>query len=192
MTRYLFDDCNIKWQKLEGFENLVYSILNIDENNKIIDVIFKFAANKQIILHRHLALNNMLVIQGEHRLYEPNGRLKEARPVGSCTSSQPSDEPHREGGGDVDAVVFFSIRGNDGVLHEILDDDLNVIAALSMQNFIGLYQAQQECEKIRVWRKNETFEIKWAMVKPDLDVTWYWPDYELFSKCRRSYRNFKL
>jgi len=65
MTRYFFDDCNIKWQNLEGFENLAYSILNIDEYNKIIDVIFKFAANKQIVLHRHLALNNTFVIRGE-------------------------------------------------------------------------------------------------------------------------------
>ncbi len=144
MTRYLFDDCNIKWQKLEGFENLAYSIFNIDRNLKIIDVIFKFTANKQIVLHRHLALNNTFVVQGEHRLYEPNGTLKEIRSVGSYTSSQPCDEPHAEGGGDEDAIVFFSIRGNDGVLYEILDDDLNVIATLSMQDFIGLYKAQQD------------------------------------------------
>ncbi len=144
MTRCLFDDCNIKWQKLERFENLAYSIFNIDRNLKIIDVIFKFAANKKIILHRHLSLNNTFVIQGEHRLYEPNGTLKEIRPVGSYTSSPPSDEPHTEGGGDEDAIVFFSIRGNDGVLYEILGDDLNVIATLSMQDFIGLYKAQQD------------------------------------------------
>jgi hypothetical protein len=150
MTRYLFDDCNIQWQQLDGFENLAYSILNIDENNKIIYVLFKFAANKRIILYRHLALNNMLVIQGEHRLYEANGSLKEVRAVGSYTSIQPSEEPHREGGGDVDAIVFFSIRGSNGVLYEILDDDLNVIATFTMQDFIGLYKTQQECEKITI------------------------------------------
>ncbi|MDD5322383.1 MAG: regulator [Methylococcales bacterium] len=144
MTRFFFDNCNIKWQNLEEFENLAYSILSIDENNKIIDVIFKFTANKQIILHRHLALNNTFVIQGEHRLYEPSGTLKEVRPVGSYTSSPPSNEPHREGGGDEDVIVFFSIRGGDGVLYEILDDDLNVVATLSMQDFIGLYKAQQD------------------------------------------------
>jgi hypothetical protein len=147
MTRFFFDDCNIKWQNLEGFENLAYSILSIDENNKIIDVIFKFTANKQIILHRHLALNNTFVIQGEHRLYEPNGTLKEVRPVGSYTSSPPSDEPHREGGGDEDVIVFSSIRGNDDALYEILDDSLNVIATLSMQDFIGLYRARQDSAK---------------------------------------------
>jgi len=119
-------------------------VLNIDEKNKIIDVLFKFAAHQQIVLHRHMAHNNTWVIQGEHRLYEPNGAIKEIRPVGSYTSSPPSQEPHREGGGDQDVVVLFSIRGNDGVLYEVLDDDFNLIGTLSTQDFIGLYKAQQD------------------------------------------------
>jgi quercetin dioxygenase-like cupin family protein len=142
MALYNFDDSNIRWNKLGDFEHLVYSILDIDEDNNIVDVLFKFAANQQIVLHRHKAQNNTLVIQGEHRLYEANGKIKEVRPVGSYTISPPSDEPHREGGGDQDVVVFFSIRGNDGILYEVLDDDLNVLATLSMQDFIGLYKAQ--------------------------------------------------
>jgi len=142
MANYLFDDANINWQTLEGFEHLHYSILDIDEQNKIVDVLFKFAAHQQIVLHRHKALNKTFVIQGEHRLYEADGRLKEVRAVGSYTSSQPSDEPHREGGGDLDVIVFFSIRGGEGAFYEILDDDLNVIVTLGMQDFIGLYKAQ--------------------------------------------------
>lgn len=142
MANYLFDDANINWQTLEGFEHLHYSILDIDEQNKIVDVLFKFAAHQQIVLHRHKVLNKTFVIQGEHRLYEADGRLKEVRAVGSYTSSQPSDEPHREGGGDLDVIVFFSIRGGEGAFYEILDDDLNVIVTLGMQDFIGLYKAQ--------------------------------------------------
>lgn len=143
MTLYNFDDNNIRWNKLGDFEHLLYSVLDIDENNKIIDVLFKFAANQQIVLHRHKAQNNTFVIQGEHRLYEANGKIKEIRPVGSYTVSPPNDEPHREGGGDQDVVVFFSIRGNDDILYEVLDDDLNLIATLGFQDFIGLYKAQQ-------------------------------------------------
>ena len=30
----------------------------------------------QIALHRHLALNHTFVVQGEHRIYEPDGRLR--------------------------------------------------------------------------------------------------------------------
>lgn len=144
MTNYLFDDTNIKWQTLGEFEHLLYSILDIDEQNQIIDMLFKFAAHQQIVLHRHKVLNKTFVIQGEHRLYEADGKLKEVRAVGSYTSSLPSDEPHREGGGDVDVIVFFSIRGNDGVLYEILDDDLNIIATLGMQDFVNLYKEQMQ------------------------------------------------
>jgi len=67
---------------------------------------------------------------------------QEVRAVGRYTSSLPCDDPHREGGGDVDDIVFFSIRGNDGVLYEILDDDLNIIATLGFQDFITLYKEQ--------------------------------------------------
>lgn len=144
MTNYLFDDTNIKWQTLGEFEHLLYSILDIDEQNQIIDMLFKFAAHQQIVLHRHKVLNKTFVIQGEHRLYEADGKLKEIRAVGSYTSSLPSDEPHREGGGDVDVIVFFSIRGNDGVLYEILDDDLNIIATLGMQDFVNFYKEQMQ------------------------------------------------
>lgn len=144
MPKHFFDDSHIRWHALADFEHLHYSILDIDEHNKIIDVLFKFAARQQIVLHRHKALNKLFVIQGEHRIYQADGELKETRAVGSYTNSLPSDEPHREGGGDRDTIVFFSIRGSDGVLYEILDDALNVIATLAMQDFIGLYKNQTQ------------------------------------------------
>ncbi|MGJ0516622.1 MAG: regulator [Methylomicrobium sp.] len=144
MATHHFDNAGIQWQALGNFEHLLYSILNVDRQNMIIDVIFKFAARRQIVLHRHKALNHMLVIQGEHRLYEADGKLKEIRPVGRYTVSPPSDEPHREGGGEEEAIVFFSIRGSDGVFYEILDDDQNVIAILGMQDFVDLYNSQTQ------------------------------------------------
>ncbi len=141
MGMYLFDDRNIQWQPFGDFAHLQYHILAIDENRHIIDVLFKFAAREQIVLHRHKALNHLFVIQGEHRLYHADGRLKEIRKVGSYTVSQPSDEPHREGGGDEDVVILFSIRG-EGALYEILDDNQDIIATLTMQDFVGLFRAQ--------------------------------------------------
>jgi hypothetical protein len=141
MAKHTFDDCNIRWNKLGDFEHLRYSILDVDMENKVADVLFKFSANEQIVLHRHLAHNNTLVIQGEHRLYEPDGSLKEVRPVGSMTSSPPSDDPHREGGGDQDVIIAFNIRGSDGVLYELLDDDMDVIGTITMQDLVALHSA---------------------------------------------------
>ena len=129
---------NIDWQSLDGFDHLVFKVLSVDRNSQLVDVLFKFAANEQIALHRHVALNHTLVLEGEHRLYEPNGDLKEVRPCGRYTVSPPSDEPHREGGGDIDVIIHFSIRGTDALMYEILDDELNIIATLGMDDFENL------------------------------------------------------
>ena len=123
-------------------EHLLFSVLNVDEESHIVHVLFKFAANEKIILHRHLVHNNTFVVQGEHAFDEPDGTLKEARPTGMYKSTPPGDV-HREGGGaDQDVVVFFDMRGHDGVFDELLDDDQNVIASLSYTDFLGAYKAQ--------------------------------------------------
>lgn len=144
MNPHRFDDSRIEWRQLPGFENFSYSILNIDRKHRLVDVIFRFGAHEQIVLHRHLALNHTFVIQGEHRIYHPDGRLKETRPTGSYTVSPPDPEPHRECGGDDGTVVLFSIRGTDGVMYEILDDDGNLIVSLGMPEFVGLYEANRD------------------------------------------------
>src|SRR5438270_12821640 len=137
-----FDDRYIRWYKLGDFEHFVFAMLSVDVSRQIVDFILKFPPNKQIFLHRHLALTNTLVVQGEHRFYEPNGALKEVRPVGSYTSTPPG-EPHREGAGNEGGVVFYSVRGKDGILFEVLDDDLNVVGTLSMEDFIGAWEEQK-------------------------------------------------
>ena len=142
MSNYKFNDSQIQWRTLEGIDHLEYSILDLDKENLVIDVLFRFAANEKIVLHRHTALNHMLVIQGEHRLYTPEGDLKEVRPTGRYTVSPASDEPHREGGGDEDVVILFSIRGTDGKMYEILDDDQNLVGTLGMSDFEALYAEQ--------------------------------------------------
>jgi len=142
-TSYVFDDRNIRWYTLGDFEHFVFAMLDVDVPQKIVDFILKFPPNQKIFLHRHLALTNTLVVQGEHRLYEPNGKLKEVRPVGSYTSSPPGD-PHQEGAGDDGGVVFYSVRGKDGALFEVLDDNLNVIGTLGMDDFVSAFNEQKQ------------------------------------------------
>jgi len=139
---YSFDDRNIRWYELWEFEHFVFAMFDVDVQHKIVDFILKFPPNQQIFLHRHLALTNTLVVQGEHRLYEPNGALRGVRSVGSYTSTPPG-EPHREGAGDEGGVVFYSVRGKDGVLFEVLDDDLNVVGTLGMDDFVGALREQK-------------------------------------------------
>lgn len=142
-TSYVFDDRYIRWYELGDFKHFVFAMLDVDVPRKIVDFVLKFPPNQKIFLHRHLALTNTLVIQGEHRLYEPNGTLKEIRPVGSYTSSPPGD-PHQEGAGDGGGVVFYSVRGKDGTLFEVLDDNLNVIGALGLEDFLTAFKEQKQ------------------------------------------------
>jgi hypothetical protein len=139
-----FDDRNIRWYKLGDFEHFVYAMLEVDPERKIIDAVLKFEPNEKIFLHRHLALTNTMVLQGEHRIYEPDGTLKEIRPVGSYTSSPASPDAHREGGGSEGAVVFYSIRFDDETIFEILDDAQNAVGTLSLQDFMAVHQQQKE------------------------------------------------
>jgi hypothetical protein len=142
MSLHTFDDSNITWKKLKDLEHLWVSVLDVDEKNRILHVLYKFAANQQIILHRHKTLNKLLVIQGEHRLYHPNGAIKEIRAVGSYTVTPADETPHREGGGvDQDVIILFTIYGDADPLYEGLDDDLNLIAPLTFQDYVSLYDA---------------------------------------------------
>ncbi|NNL84911.1 MAG: regulator [Myxococcales bacterium] len=140
-----FDDRNIHWFELGEFEHFKAAIFDFDEDRRVFDLAAKFEPNKQIFLHRHATLTNTFVLQGEHRLYEPNGALKEVRPCGTYTSSLPG-EPHREGGGDDGAVVFYSIRAGAGdeVLFEVMDDALNVTATLTVSDFLEAFAEQQK------------------------------------------------
>ena len=140
---FAFDDRNLRWHKLGDLEHFVFFVFGVDLERGLVDFILKFEPNQRIILHRHLALTNTFVVQGEHRLYEPNGALKEIRPVGSYTSSPPG-EPHREGGGDEECVVFYSVRGNTDVLFELLDDNLNIVGTLTMSDFIEALEQQKK------------------------------------------------
>jgi len=143
MTALGFDDSNIRWYQIEGVDHASYHVCSVDVDSKIVDVLFKFDANQRVILHRHHADYRTLVLQGELRIYRANGELIEVRPVGSYVERPAGGEPHTEGGGSEDAVVFFSNRGTEGMIYELLDADLNTVATLGLHDFKGLWEAQE-------------------------------------------------
>ncbi|MBP5988035.1 MAG: regulator [Azonexus sp.] len=145
MTPYRFDDRKIAWQPFGEFPHFVFSILQVDMQQRIADVIFKFAAGQQIVLHRHKALNHTFVIQGEHRIYEEDGSLREIRPAGSHTISPASETPHREGGGSEDVIVLFSMRPQPAeLLYEILDDNGQIVAEVTLETLNEIFQANRQ------------------------------------------------
>lgn len=143
MAQCSFDDGAIRWQPFGDFPHFKYFILQVDMGQRIADVLYRFAAGQQIVSHRHKALNHTFVVQGEHRIYEHDGSLREVRPTGSYTVTPASETPHREGGGAEDAIVLFSMRPKPGeVLYEILDDAGLPFAEITLETLQTLFAAQ--------------------------------------------------
>jgi quercetin dioxygenase-like cupin family protein len=137
-----FDDSNLTWRQLEGLDDLWFYVYNVDRKNGIVDVIFKFAANSRVPLHQHKAPYITLVLQGELRFYRPNGEPKEVRPIGSYVAGIANGEPHIEGGGDEDAIVFFSNRNVEDAIYEFLDENLQPTVTLRIADFEEQLRAQ--------------------------------------------------
>ncbi len=142
MQAHEFDERNITWRTIPWLEHVSYYVYNVDEKNRIVDVVFKFAANQRAMLHQHKAPYITFVVQGELRLYRENGELKEIRPAGSYVIGAANGEPHTEGGGDRDAIVFFSNRNVEDALYEFLDDDGKPVQVLGIADFKAEFDAQ--------------------------------------------------
>lgn len=142
MKVHEFDDRNITWRKVDWLDHVEFYVYKADEENRIVDVLFKFAANSKAMLHRHKTPYVTFVVQGELRFYRPNGELKEIRPVGSYVSGVANGEPHLEGGGDEDAIVFFSNRNVENAMYEFLDGNLQPTVTLGFEDFKAQLEAQ--------------------------------------------------
>ena len=117
-------------------EHAWISILDVDDTAKIIDILLKFSANEEIVLHRHASVFNTFVVKGEHRIYNSDGELTESISVGTYTNGSPDIDAHREGGGDEDVIILFSLRPySDGLIYEILDENHEVDLAVGFNDF---------------------------------------------------------
>ena len=145
-----FDETKINWQPLPGpdgnpADHLGCSILHIDDEAMIVDILFKFAANQKIVNHRHTSDFNTFVVKGELHIYDLEGNLTEVRYPGTYTAGVATDEPHTEGGGEEDVVVLFSLRpySNDKPIYEILDETGEIAAIMTFDALKELHEASQ-------------------------------------------------
>ena len=125
-----FDESKVEWDPLPGpdgspADHIGMSILNIDDEAKIVDVLFKFAANEKILLHKHTAAFNTFVVKGEHRIYTPEGELTEVRPAGTYKAGVANEEPHTE-----------------IPIYEILDENRDVAATMNFNALKELHESK--------------------------------------------------
>ena len=63
------------------------------------------------------------------------------RRAGDYGLTVPPQLPHLERGGEDGGLVFFGTHSSDGKLYEILDQDLNVLADVTMELLIADFEA---------------------------------------------------
>lgn len=142
MSHLKFDDSNLTWSQIDWLKHIWFYVYDVDRKNGIVDVMFKFAANSKVMLHQHKSPYVTLVLQGELRFYRPNGEFKEVRPAGSYVKGVADGEPHLEGGGNEDAIVFFSNRNVEDDLYVFLDENMQPSVTLRIGDFEEALQAQ--------------------------------------------------
>ena len=99
-----FDETKIDWKPLPGpdgspADHIGCSILHVDNEAKIVDVLFKFSANEKIVNHRHTSDFNTFVVKGEHHIYDLEGNSKEVQAL------LESARKRREKGGESDQLI---------------------------------------------------------------------------------------
>lgn len=92
--------------------------------------------------HRHVATTTSFVLAGEHRvtdLFDDGTTHERVKPVGTYGLSTGDLHPHLERGGEQGAVIFFSNHTANGLLYEIIDEDLKVIAEVSIEQLVEMW-----------------------------------------------------
>ena len=130
-----FNESEIDWKPAPGpdgapLDHVSLSFLNVDEHAK------------KIQMHRHCSNYSTFTVQGELKTYYPDGSLKSVRPAGVFKAGTPG-EPHTEGGGDEDVIVYFSLRPytTTDPIYELLDENMEVV---QMMNFEALQELNEE------------------------------------------------
>ncbi len=148
MVQSYFDPGRYKWRQVTGEPGLSYkvrhdyTILGYDLAAGTLDMVVRWAGDGgHCMMHRHTATTTILVLEGEQHLWDlhPDGTRGKprVRRAGDYALTVGDELPHLERGGDEGGMVFFGNHSSDGRLYEILDEDLKVVADVTMEVLIA-------------------------------------------------------
>jgi hypothetical protein len=144
-----FDVSRHRWREVAGEPgdsyrvHHWYTILGHDQGAGTLDMIVRWSGDGgHCNIHRHMATTSVLVLEGEQHLfdYDEAGRLAtepRIRRVGDYGLSVGAEAPHRERGGPEGGLVYFGTHSDDGVLYEVLDEDLNLVIPVTIELLVS-------------------------------------------------------
>ena len=139
-----FDPRRYKWREVVGEPGLSYkvrhdyTILGYDLAAGTLDMVVRWTGDGgHCPIHRHTATTTVLVLEGEQHLWDlhPDGRRGPEciRRAGDYALTVGDALPHLERGGANGGLVFFGNHSSDGLLYEVLDEDLKLVANVTME-----------------------------------------------------------
>ena len=148
MTQSSFDPGRYKWREVTGEPGLSYkvhhdyTILGHDLAAGTLDMVVRWAGDGgHCPIHRHTATTTVLVLEGEQHLWDilPDGTRGEhrVRRAGDYALTVAEALPHLERGGAEGGVAFFGCHSSNGLLYEILDEDLKLVVDVTMEVLIA-------------------------------------------------------
>ena len=152
MTQPFFDGTRHKWREVTGEPELSYkvhhdyTILGCDVAAGTLDMVVRWKGDGgHCPIHRHVSTTTVLVLAGEQHLWDlqPNGERGDCkvRHAGDYALTVGDALPHLERGGDDGGTVFFGNHCSDGILYEILDEDMKVVADVTIESLLADWQA---------------------------------------------------
>ncbi len=134
------DTSQVQWAKFFT-PGTWYRIMNVDLDARTADMLVKFEPQSQCMYHRHACCTTTLVLEGELRVREQlNGaEVVKVKPAGSYSRGG-LGEIHIEGSGHEDAIIFFAMRTTGDVIYELLNEDLSLRRAVTVEDFYRDWQ----------------------------------------------------
>ena len=148
MTQNFLEPERYKWREVTGEPELSYhvhhdyTILGYDLAAGTLDMLVRWGKDGgHCPIHRHTSTTTVLVIEGEQHLWDldPDGARGEpkVRRAGEYALTVGDALPHLERGGEEGGIVFFGNHCSNGLLYQILDEDLKLVVDVTMEVLIA-------------------------------------------------------
>ena len=151
MTQTFFVPDRYKWREVTGGPELSYkvrhdyTILGCDVAAGTLDMVVRWQGDGgHCPIHRHTSTTTVLVIAGEQHLWDlhPDGTRGEhkVRRAGDYALTVGDGLPHLERGGEEGGIVFFGNHCTNGLLYELFNEDMKVVAEVTIEGLMADWQ----------------------------------------------------